>query len=502
MEEQEHRNILPEGFLLQEYQIKSVLGKPGGFGITYLAKDTNLDQFVAVKEYLPTEFAIREGRSTVCIRSVSDKEAFEWGLKRFTEEAQVLARFKHPNIIWVLRFFRENGTAYMVMEYQEGENLAEYLKRLKILPEGDLLAIILPLLDGLEAIHQAGLLHRDIKPNNIYIRKDKTPVLLDFGSARDAIGQTSKTITSIVSPGYAPLEQYDNDIGEHGPWTDIYALGAVMYCAIAGEAPPASTRRSMKDKDPIISATKIGQGKYQSHLLTAIDWALELKKENRPQNIEAWRKSLAPELIAINQGLSPQIGRKSPHISKIKRSFSTGIVIVAILLLMTTTGLLIYQHNEFTNERETRYLIEKRLTETEGKLIETEKKLTEVEKKQQSAEDMVMRVKLFEEVTQTPDGKTEYVNKYYNVTRVKPNDTLNIRTLPGISYEVMSAIPPREMCVLYVGGYRIVDDDSIWIKVRYQRVEGWVNSYFLALANPKMCEFKDSSDTKENIKTK
>ncbi|OQW93073.1 MAG: hypothetical protein BWK79_13070, partial [Beggiatoa sp. IS2] len=243
MEEQEHRNILPEGFLLQEYQIKSVLGKPGGFGITYLAKDTNLDQFVAVKEYLPTEFAIREGRSTVCIRSVSDKEAFEWGLKRFTEEAQVLARFKHPNIIWVLRFFRENGTAYMVMEYQEGENLAEYLKRLKILPEGDLLAIILPLLDGLEAIHQAGLLHRDIKPNNIYIRKDKTPVLLDFGSARDAIGQTSKTITSIVSPGYAPLEQYDNDIGEHGPWTDIYALGAVMYCAIAGEAPPASTRR-------------------------------------------------------------------------------------------------------------------------------------------------------------------------------------------------------------------------------------------------------------------
>ena len=512
MEEQEHRNILPKGFLLNEYQIESVLGKPGGFGITYLATDTNLRQSVAVKEYLPTEFAVREGRSTVCVRSTSDEEAFEWGLKCFAEEAQVLAQFRHPNIIRVLRFFRENGTAYMVMEYQEGESFAEYLKRLKVIPEEELLTVVLPLLEGLKAIHDHGLLHRDIKPNNIYIREDKSPVLLDFGSARYAIGQKSQSVTSIVSPGYAPLEQYDNDIGEQGPWTDIYALGAVMYCAISGEAPPAATRRAMKDQDPIIPATKIGQGKYQSHLLTAIDWALELNKENRPQNVEAWRRTFAPEPIA-NRQVIPPIARRPPRLSEARRSLLMGVGIIVILLFVATTGLLIYQYNEFTKERDTRIRLEEQLKkeqiareQAEKKIIEAEKKLKSAEDKLKSAEDMVEQVKRFEETTQTLEGEVIYVNKYHNVTRVKSNDTLNIRALPGVSNEVIGAIPPREMCVLYIGGYRLISGDSIWIKIRYKNtegknIEGWVNSYYLALADDRVCKDKDSNNDQESKKT-
>lgn len=189
MEEQQHRNALPRGFKLFEYQIESVLGKPGGFGITYLATDSHLRQSVAIKEYLPTDFAIREGVSTVYVRSSSYEESFDWGLKCFIEEARVLAKFNHPNIVRVSRFFEAHGTAYMVMEYQKGQSLTDYLKQQRVLTEDELLAIVLPLLEGLKEIHLAGFLHRDIKPNNIYIREDKTPVLLDFGSARYAVGQ-------------------------------------------------------------------------------------------------------------------------------------------------------------------------------------------------------------------------------------------------------------------------------------------------------------------------
>ena len=179
----------------------------GGFGITYLARDTNLDQPVAIKEYLPTDVATRKADSTVRPRADDQTDRFRWGLDRFIREARTLARFDHPNIVRVYSVFEFNNTAYMVMRFEEGENLASLLERRRTLPEAELLRVLLPVLDGLELIHNAGFIHRDIKPDNIHIRTDGSPVLLDFGSARASLGQ-GRTVTILVAPGYSPFEQY------------------------------------------------------------------------------------------------------------------------------------------------------------------------------------------------------------------------------------------------------------------------------------------------------
>jgi len=283
----QHRNALPSGYELEEYRIDSVLGH-GGFGITYLAWDQRLQQWVAVKEYLPNELAIREGATTVLAKSTADEEGFHWGLQRFILEARTLAHFKHPNIIRVLRFFERHGTAYMVMEYQEGCSLKEYCAS-RDTTEQELESILYPLLDGLEQVHNAGFLHRDIKPNNIYIRHNGVPVLLDFGSARFAVKSRSASLTSIVTPGYAPFEQYDTK-SLQGPWTDIYSLGAVLYFIISGSAPQEVVSRIKRDEMP--RAIDIGQDRFRRELLQAVDWALAVDEEARPQSIREWRDGL------------------------------------------------------------------------------------------------------------------------------------------------------------------------------------------------------------------
>jgi hypothetical protein len=283
---EQHFNALPAGHVLQEYTVRSVLGH-GGFGITYLAFDNNLGKEVAIKEYLPAEFAVRQGAETVRPRSTADNDDYQWGLDRFVGEAQTLARFKHPSIVPVYRFFKANGTAYMVMEYQSGESLATLMRKFRgEFTEEDLLNLTLPVLDGLSEVHRTGFLHRDLKPGNIFIRADGTPVLLDFGAARSAVGRKSKNLTSIVTPGYAPLEQYFAD-GNQGPWTDIYALGAILYQAVSGRIPPEAPARVKKD--PIQPAAQIGKGKFSARFLAAIDRALMVEEEARPQSVEAWR---------------------------------------------------------------------------------------------------------------------------------------------------------------------------------------------------------------------
>ncbi len=281
-----HFQALPSGFQLEEYRIQNVLGQ-GGFGITYLAWDTNLENEVALKEYLPSEFAVRQGELSVGPRSSDDEEDYFWGLERFLNEAQTVAKFRHPSIIPVYRFFEANGTAYMVMEYQKGENLANLLKeRQGRFTEAELRALVMSILDGLAEVHKAGFLHRDIKPGNIFIRQDGSPVLLDFGAARDAIGRKSKSLTSIVTPGYAPLEQYFSD-GNQGAWTDMYALGAILYQAVSGQIPPEAPARIKKD--PMVLATEVGKGRYSEKFLSAIDKALLVAEEDRPQSVEQWR---------------------------------------------------------------------------------------------------------------------------------------------------------------------------------------------------------------------
>ncbi|NJO15006.1 MAG: protein kinase [Thioploca sp.] len=488
MEEQQHRNTLPKGFWLNEYQIETVLGKPGGFGITYLATDTHLRQLVAIKEYLPSEFAIREGRSTVYVRSSSYEESFQWGLKCFIEEARVLARFNHHSIVRVLRFFEANGTAYMVMEYQQGKCLSDYLKQGGILPEKELLTIILPLLDGLEEIHKAGFLHRDIKPNNIYIREDKMPVLLDFGSARYAVGQKSRSVTSIVTPGYAPLEQYDTELNEQGAWTDIYALGAVMYCLISGEAPPAATRRVRKD--PMLPAIKIGEGQYSKNLLQAIDWALKLSGEDRPQSVEQWREKICTDPDAFALGPADKL---SPPCW----TFLNLASIIIILLLLVTIGILWQQQDheiqiavERIRQETTAALgkeqIARQQTEEKLKLVEKrfnleKQRRKEVEIDYRQAQALIEVARRFE-----PEilGKQE-INfeefRYYDITNVPENDGfLNIREFPGHLNKIVGKIPKDEKCVEYLGGGQLrFVGKHVWVKVAYKEVAGWVNSYYL-----------------------
>lgn len=211
-----HRNSLKPGYKLQWYEIKEILGQ-GGFGITYLAHDTNLDTEVAIKEYLPTELAVRDDNASVHPVSEAQQSDYSWGLERFISEARTLNRFNHPNIVRVLAVFEENNTGYLVMPYEQGESLQAILKRNKTLPESELLEILLPVIDGLEEVHAAGFIHRDIKPDNIFVRTNGSPVLLDFGSARQALGEVTRTLTSFVSPGYAPYEQYYSKSDQQGP---------------------------------------------------------------------------------------------------------------------------------------------------------------------------------------------------------------------------------------------------------------------------------------------
>ena len=290
---QQPLNALPQGHRFQEYELVRVLGF-GGFGMTYLGFDHNLDKAVAIKEYLPSDIATRTGDNSVAPQASQFQSDFEWGLDRFLDEARALARFDHRHIIKVHRFFEAHGTAYIVMEYAEGETLSAFLERKWTLKEAELKVILYSILDGLEVVHRADFLHRDIKPGNIIIRdEDNSPVLLDFGSARQAISARSRSVTSIITPGYAPIEQYSSR-GDQGSWTDIYALGGVCYRALTGQVPEDATDRVRND--PLIPVSERCAGQVSAEFLSAIDWALAVDEGDRPQSIVEWRARLEGDL--------------------------------------------------------------------------------------------------------------------------------------------------------------------------------------------------------------
>jgi len=280
---------LGSGFEILWYQIESVLGH-GGFGITYLARDTNLGQLVAIKEYLPLAFATRSGDNMVQPISAEKQDIFSLGLERFMSEAQMLAKFNHPSIVRVLSVFKHNNTGYMVMEYERGENLSGVYKRKKKLKQCELEDIFYPIIDGLSSVHKTGFIHRDIKPSNIYIRSDGSPVLIDFGSARQAIDTVDKRLTAMFSVGYTPFEQYHHASDKQGPWTDVYALSATMYQGITGERPQASTTRGIallhREPDPYKPLSKLEIESYTPAFLQTIDRALMLPIYDRPQTLD------------------------------------------------------------------------------------------------------------------------------------------------------------------------------------------------------------------------
>ena len=318
----EHVNALPTGTRLGEYEIHNVLGQ-GGFGITYLANDTHLAKRVALKEYLPRDFATRTTGSTVVPNSSADAADYRWGLERFLDEARTLARFDHPHLNKVYRFFEANGTAYLVLEYIDGQTLSHLLTKYPTVPDTHLRRIIHEVLSGLEEVHRAGYVHRDIKPSNLMLRGDGSTVLLDFGAARQAVGQRSKSLTAILTPGYAPVEQYDTKAADVGPWSDLYALGMVAYRCVSGvrdaDLPDAVTRARSQRKggQELAPAIEVGEGVYAARFLKAIDWAIRVNEEERPQSIAAWRKALPP-LDSKEEPPPPGPGPKPP-VSKVKR---------------------------------------------------------------------------------------------------------------------------------------------------------------------------------------
>src|SRR2546426_5543287 len=325
-------DALPAQSRLHWYVLEGVLGQ-GGFGITYLARDTNLDQPVAIKEFLPLDVATRRPDGTVRSRTGEQDERYLGGLERFIREARTLARFDHPNIVRVHSVFEFNGTAYMVMRFEEGETLAALLERRHVLPESELLRVLMPVVDGLELVHKAGFIHRDIKPDNILIRADGSSVLLDFGSARHALGH-SRTVTILVAPGYAPFEQYYSASESQGPWTDIYGLGATCYRAIAGRAPLDAITRSKgilgSTKEMLLPAVVAGNARYSERLLKAVDHALEFAEAARPQSLAEWRNELAGKPSKVPAPPPSKAARRGPLVWA---SVGAAAVIVAASVL-------------------------------------------------------------------------------------------------------------------------------------------------------------------------
>ena len=289
----QHHQALPPGYEIEGYRFEKVLGA-GGFGITYRALEVGLNRQVAIKEFLPKGFAGRDAEhQSVHPLSDADTGSFDYGLDRFRDEARTLVNFRHPNIVSVHRLFEANGTAYLVMEYEDGEPLDTILARDGTLPETEVWEVLDPLLSGLEQVHAAGFLHRDIKPGNIYIRRDGTPILIDFGASRQALGEHSQTLSAIVTSGYAPFEQYMTR-SKQGPSSDIYALGATLYRLVTGQKPPESTERV--HEDTMVPALEAAAGTYSDRLLKSIDWALAVKAKDRPQSVEVWRQALHGEI--------------------------------------------------------------------------------------------------------------------------------------------------------------------------------------------------------------
>lgn len=292
-----HASALPPGHILSDYTIESVLGH-GGFGITYLAQDTSLGAQVAIKEYLPHAIAGRDEKTAVIVPKPSRDAMrdYHWGLNNFVKEARALAKFKHPHIVRVLRFIEANGTAYTVMEYEKGRTLAQLLKkRGSKLDEPTLLKIIIPILNGLHAVHKIDMLHLDIKPENIYLAEDGRPLLIDFGSARQKISETGQVQRIALTPGYAPMEQYP-DKGRQGPWTDIYAIGATIYRCVTGKRPGDALERYRAvlqyRSDPLKPAATVARKEYRVSLLECIDWALQIYPKDRPQSAREMQDGL------------------------------------------------------------------------------------------------------------------------------------------------------------------------------------------------------------------
>jgi serine/threonine protein kinase len=285
-----HANCLPVGTVIADFEIIGLVGE-GGFGIVYLARDVHLDRVVAVKEFMPSAFAGRVDGTQVGVRSTNHQATYEAGLRSFINEAKMLARFSHPSLVEVYRFWEGNGTAYMAMRYYEGETLRQHLARADMAFDEETIAQTMsPVFDALEMLHREQVYHRDIAPDNIMI-SDGRPVLLDFGSARRIIGDGTQALTTVLKPGYAPIEQYvDDGTMKQGPWTDVYALGGVLYHLATGKPPPQAVSRLLSD--PLQPIHAVMGDRFSMTFSDAVTKAMAVRVEDRLQNVNELREML------------------------------------------------------------------------------------------------------------------------------------------------------------------------------------------------------------------
>jgi serine/threonine protein kinase len=311
---------LPKGTVLDgSYRIARIVGA-GGFGITYEAEDINLNTTVALKEYFPFDFGDRD--STMSVRPKSERHlaTFEWGRSNFLSEARTLARFEHPSIVRVTRVFEANATAYMVMRFERGQSFESWLTSLGRPPTQEELDRIADfLLDALELMHAANFLHRDIAPDNVIIRPDGSPVLLDFGSARRAVAERSRLLTGIVKAGFSPHEQYASDSRLQGPWSDLYALGGTFYKAVTGRAPEEATLRAIDDHMPPAARSAVGD--YRPGFLRAIDACLRVIPSARPQSVAQLRRMMLVEKREATRPMTAYSGVLANRLQNLQRSW-------------------------------------------------------------------------------------------------------------------------------------------------------------------------------------
>jgi serine/threonine protein kinase len=306
------RLVLPVNTVLGDgYRILRVVGS-GGFGITYEAEDTGLGAVVAVKEYYPVACADRDNTMSVRPSSEHSRRSFDCGRANFLQEARTLARFDHPSIVRITRVFEANSTAYMVMRFEVGLSFYDWLASLSRPPTQEELDLVtLRLLDALRVVQGANFLHRDISPDNIIMRPDGTPVLLDFGTAGRTQQGVRCPLAGIVKAGYSPHELYASDTRLQGPWSDIYALGGILYLAVTGRPPVESTLRAFEDCMP--PASEIARGGYRRGFLEAIDTCLRMRHTERPQSVAQLRQML----------FTPQ-SRWLAHVASLAHKFGGG----------------------------------------------------------------------------------------------------------------------------------------------------------------------------------
>ncbi|HSG21955.1 MAG TPA: serine/threonine-protein kinase [Azonexus sp.] len=303
---QQANQPLPSGHTLEEYTIDRQLSL-GGFSIVYLATDPSGRQ-VAIKEYIPNSLSLRGKGETKPVISADHLGAFRYGMKCFFEEGRALARLSHPNVIRVLNFFRANDTVYLVMEYEHGRTLQEYIQKHQgHISERFMRGVFTRMLNGLREVHSHKLLHLDMKPSNIYLRADNTPVLIDFGAARQTLASDQPMLKPMYTPGFASPEHY-NTRKDLGPWSDIYSVGASMYACLAGCAPQAADARL--NKDVLVPAMMRWDGQFSDRMLEIIDWCLNLNHLYRPQSVFALQKALVEAVTPPTPKVNPNwLGR-------------------------------------------------------------------------------------------------------------------------------------------------------------------------------------------------